>query len=41
MTKVKIALCQMNVIDNKDENLKKASLMIEKACKNSIPMTNL
>ena len=35
MTKVKIALCQMNVIDNKDENLKKASLMIEKACKNS------
>ncbi len=35
MTKVKIALCQMNVIDNKDENLKKASLMIKKACKNS------
>lgn len=35
MTKVKIALCQMNVIDNKDENMKKASLMIKKACKNS------
>ena len=35
MTKVKIALCQTNVIENKDENLKKASLMIEKACKNS------
>lgn len=28
MTKVKIALCQMNVIDNKEENLKKASTMI-------------
>lgn len=35
MTKVKIALCQMNVIDNKDENLKKASLMIKEASKNS------
>lgn len=31
MKNVKIALCQMNVVDNKEENLKKASLMIEKA----------
>lgn len=35
MTKIKIALCQMNVIDNKEENLKKASSMINKACKNA------
>ena len=28
MTKVKVALCQMNVIDDKEENLRKASLMI-------------
>lgn len=31
MTKVKLALCQMNVIDDKKENLKKASFMINKA----------
>ena len=31
MKNVKIALCQMNVVDNKEENLKKASSMIEKA----------
>ena len=31
MTKVKIALCQMNVVDNKDENLKNAERMIEKS----------
>ena len=35
MTKIKIALCQMNVIDNKEENLKKASSMINKACNNA------
>lgn len=35
MTKLKIALCQMNVIDNKEENLKKASSMISEACKNA------
>ncbi|MBE6508989.1 MAG: carbon-nitrogen hydrolase family protein [Methanobrevibacter sp.] len=29
MTKIKIALCQMNVVDNKEENLKNAALMIE------------
>ncbi|WP_458455300.1 carbon-nitrogen hydrolase family protein [Methanobrevibacter sp.] len=29
MTKIKIALCQMNVVDNKEENLKNARLMIE------------
>ncbi len=28
MTKLKLALCQMNVIDDKEENLKKASSMI-------------
>ncbi len=33
MTIIKLALCQMNVIDNKEENLKKASLMITEACK--------
>ena len=31
MTKIKIALCQMNVVDNKDENLKNAEIMIEKS----------
>lgn len=31
MTNVKIALCQMNVIDNKDENLKKATSMINQS----------
>ncbi len=36
MTKIKIALCQMNVIDGKEKNLKKAELMINKAvAKNS------
>ena len=33
MSKVKLALCQMNVVDNKEENLKKASLMIEDSVK--------
>lgn len=28
MVKIKIALCQMNVVDNKEENLKKATSMI-------------
>ena len=28
MTSIKLALCQMNVIDNKKENIKNASLMI-------------
>ena len=28
MTKLKLALCQMSVIDNKQENIKKASSMI-------------
>ena len=31
MTKIKLALCQMNVIDNKEENLAKATAMIEEA----------
>lgn len=31
MTNIKIALCQMNVIDNKEENLKKAISMIKTA----------
>jgi hypothetical protein len=33
MTKLNLALCQMNVIDNKLENLKKASSMISDASK--------
>ncbi len=33
MTKIKLALCQMNVIDNKEENLRKASSMITSASK--------
>ena len=36
MTKVKIALCQMNVVDNKEENLKKASLMIAQSIENNV-----
>ena len=36
MSKVKIALCQMNVVDNKEENLKKASLMIEDSVKENV-----
>ncbi|WP_305555778.1 carbon-nitrogen hydrolase family protein [Methanobrevibacter sp. V74] len=35
MTKIKLALCQMNVIDNKAANIKKASLMIEESVKNN------
>ncbi len=31
MTKIKLALCQMNVVDNKKENLKTARLMIEES----------
>ena len=33
MTKLKLALCQMNVIDDKTENIKKASSMISDASK--------
>ncbi len=33
MTKIKLVLCQMNVVDDKEENLKKASLMIASASK--------
>ncbi|WP_458402982.1 carbon-nitrogen hydrolase family protein [Methanobrevibacter sp.] len=35
MTKVKLALCQMNVIDDKEENLRKAGLMIGEASENA------
>ena len=35
MTKLKLALCQMNVIDDKEANLKNARLLISKACKNA------
>ncbi|MBR4447544.1 carbon-nitrogen hydrolase family protein [Methanobrevibacter sp.] len=35
MTKIKIALCQMNVIDDKEANLKKASLMIADSVNNN------
>ena len=31
MTKIKLALCQMNVIDNKEDNVKTASLMIDES----------
>ncbi|WP_295591582.1 carbon-nitrogen hydrolase family protein [uncultured Methanobrevibacter sp.] len=31
MTKIKLSLCQMNVIDNKEENIKTASLMIDES----------
>lgn len=31
MTKIKIALCQMNVIDDKDENLRNAEMMINRS----------
>ena len=34
MNNIKIALCQMNVIDNKEENLKKAISMIKTASEN-------
>ncbi len=33
MTKIKLALCQMSVVDNKNENLKKASFMINESAK--------
>ena len=33
MNKIKIALCQMNVVDNKEENIKKAIEMISKIAK--------
>jgi len=35
MTKLKLALCQMNVIDDKEENLMKASSMITAGSKNA------
>lgn len=31
MTKIKLALCQMNVVDNKEENIKNATFMIGKS----------
>ena len=36
MTKIKLALCQMNVIDNKDENIKNAAFMIEESKSNNV-----
>ena len=36
MTKIKLALCQMNVVDDKEANLKKAhSMIVESAEKNA------
>ncbi|WP_406534143.1 carbon-nitrogen hydrolase family protein [Methanobrevibacter sp.] len=35
MTKLKLALCQMNVIDNKEENIKNATFMIEESKSNN------
>lgn len=39
--KLKIALCQMNVVDNKDENIKKAVNMIKKAKKKDVDIAIL
>ena len=36
MTKIKLALCQMNVIDNKEANIKKASSMITDSMKHDV-----
>ena len=36
MTKIKLALCQMNVIDNKEENIRKATFMIEESKSNNV-----
>ena len=36
MTKIKLALCQMNVIDNKEANIKKASSMITDSVKHNV-----
>ena len=36
MTKVRIALCQMNVVDNKEENLRKASSMISQSIEKNV-----
>ena len=41
MKKIKIAVCQMNVMDNKEENLKKAESMIREAKKNKSNMVVL
>lgn len=38
MNNIKIALCQMNVIDNKEENLKKAISMIKTASENDVDL---
>ena len=35
MTRIRLALCQINVVDNKEENLKKASLMINQSIENN------
>ena len=35
MTKIKLALCQMNVVDNKEKNLETASLMIAESASNT------
>ena len=35
MTKIKLALCQMNVVDNKEKNLETASLMIAESASNA------
>ena len=35
MTKIKLALCQMNVIDNKEANIEKATSMITDSADNN------
>ena len=35
MSKIKLALCQMNVVDDKESNLKKASILINKSIENN------
>ena len=36
MTKIKIALCQMNVVDDKEENINTASFMIEESASENV-----
>ncbi|WP_405267405.1 carbon-nitrogen hydrolase family protein [Methanobrevibacter sp.] len=38
MTKIKLALCQMNVIDNKEKNLENATFMIEQSKSKNVDM---
>ncbi|MCL2116601.1 MAG: carbon-nitrogen hydrolase family protein [Methanobrevibacter sp.] len=41
MEKIKVALCQMNVVDNKEKNIKRAVAMITKAAKKGVDLAIL